>query len=542
MEALMMNDQLTLDRFVRRAGSLHARKAIVSRLADKSVHRYQYADFATRVLRLMDALRRLGIKPGDRVASFAWNTHRHFELYFAVPAMGAILHTINIRLSGPQIVHLATHAEDRVLFVDRSLAAAIAPLRDQLRTVHHVVVMDDRPEDEVPAMPGALDYEDLIASAEPRDEFPALSENQGATLCYTSGTTGVLKGVLYSHRSIILHALALGMADSLAFSMADTALQIVPMFHVNGWGIPYIACITGAKLVLPGCHVLGAPVIELIASEKVTIAAAVPSIWHLLFGALRSKKSEISSLGRILVGGAAAPRSLIESYAKELDIQIIHAWGMTEVSPIGTINRLQPYMAQWPEADRFAQLARQGPPACLVEVEILDDDGTAQPHDGASIGELVVRGPWVARAYFRDDSVDPVTSTGWLRTGDVATIDEHGYVAITDRKKDLIKTRGEWISSIEMEHAVMGHPGVLEAAVVGRPDPVRGEAVVLFVVARPDHEPRVSTEKLTAFLREHFQSWQVPRQQDVHFIDALPKTTVGKFDKRALRARLAASE
>lgn len=539
MEALMMKDQLTLDRFVRRAASLHARQSIVSRLHDKSLHRYHYGDFATRVLRLMDALRRLGIKPGDRVASFAWNTHRHFELYFAVPALGAILHTINIRLSGPQIVHLVNHAEDHALFVDRSLASAITGLRDQMPTVRHLVVMNDQPQEEGSAAPGALDYEDLIASAEPRDDFPTLSEDQGATLCYTSGTTGVLKGVLYSHRSIVLHALALGMADSLALSMADTALQLVPMFHVNGWGIPYASCITGAKLVLPGSHVLGAPVAELIETEKVTFAAAVPSIWHLLHSTLRAGRHDISSLRRILVGGAAAPRSLIEKYSKDFGVQIIHAWGMTEVSPIGTINRLQPHMEQWPEPERFAQLARQGPPACLIEIDIVDEAGASQPRDGTSIGELVVRGPWVARGYFRDDSVDPITSTGWLRTGDVATIDEHGYMAIADRKKDLIKTRGEWLSSVEMENAVMGHPGVLEAAVVGCPDPVRGEAVVLFVVARPDLTPPLSAEDLTVFLRAQFQSWQVPRQQDVHFISEVPKTTVGKFDKRALRARLA---
>ncbi len=541
MNGLMMQDQLTLDRLLVRARTLHLGKEVVSRMADKSVHRYSYGDFYRRVLRLMNALRRLGIKPGDRVASFAWNSYRHFELYLAVPALGAVLHTVNIKLAATQIEYLTNHAEDRILFVDRSLLPAIAPLRSQLRTVEQVVVMDDLAP-EVPLLDGALDYEELLAAADEVEDFPSLSEEQAATLCYTSGTTGVLKGVLYSHRSIFLHAMGLCMADSLTMGMSDSVLQVVPMFHVNGWGIPYAACLTGAKLVFPGPHVVGSPVAAQLQDERVTLAAGVPSVWYVLHRVLRSGSYDISTLKRILIGGSAASQALIESYARDFGIETVHAWGMTEVSPIGSINRLQPFMRSWPEQQQFAQLAKQGPPAGLVEIKVVDDTGREQPRDGVSIGELLVRGPWIARAYYRaaEGDASPVTPDGWLRTGDVATIDEYGYLAITDRKKDLIKTRGEWLSSVEMENVAMAHEAILEAAVVGRPDDVRGEAVVIFVVSVPERKDSLQATEVSAFLHERFQSWQVPKLADIYFIDALPKTSVGKIDKRALRAKLVA--
>ena len=333
------------------------------------------------------------------------------------------------------------------------------------------------------------------------------------------------------------------MADSLALGTNDSALQVVPMFHVNGWGIPYAAYLTGVKLVFPGPHLLGPPLAELLQDEHITVAAGVPSVWYVLHRVLRSGAYDISRFKRILVGGSAAPRAVIESYSRDFGIQMLHAWGMTEVSPVGTLNRLQPSMRDWPEERQFLQLAKQGPPACLVEMKIVDEDGREQPRDGTSIGELLVRGPWIARQYYREESdAGPVTADGWLRTGDVATIDEYGYMAIADRKKDLIKTRGEWLSSVEMENAAMGHEAVLEAAVVGRPDDVRGEAVVLFVVPVPERKDSLDAGEVAAYLRERFQSWQVPRLQDIHFIDALPKTTVGKFDKRALRARLTTAD
>jgi fatty-acyl-CoA synthase len=538
MNGLMMQDQLTIDRLLQRARTLHVGKEVVSRLADKSLHRYSYADFYRRVLRLMSALRRLGVKPGDRVASFAWNTYRHLELYFAVPSLGAVLHTINIRLSAQQIEYLANHAEDRLLFVDRSLLPAIAPIRAKLTTVEHIVVLDDLPPDPAPLPDGALDYEQLIAGGEEVEDFPALGEEQAAALCYTSGTTGVLKGVLYSHRSIFLHAMGMCMADSLAISMTDSILLIVPMFHVNGWCLPYTACLTGSKLVLPGPHMLGQPVAELLQDERITFAAGVPSVWYALHRVLRSGGYDLSNLQRLLVGGSAAAQALIENYARDFGVQIVHAWGMTETSPLGTVSRLQPYMRDWPEERRYRQIARQGLPASLIQIKIVDEEGRELPHDGTSMGELYVRGPWVARGYYRDDGPGPVTADGWLKTGDVATIDAYGYMAITDRKKDLVKTRGEWLSSVEMENAAVGHEAVLEAAVVGRPDELRGEAVVLFVVPVPERKDSIEAGEVAAFLRERFQSWQVPRLQDIHFIDALPKTSVGKIDKRALRAKL----
>ncbi len=546
MNGLMMQDQLTLDRILLRARSLHLGKEVVSRMADKRVHRYAYAELYRRVLRLMDALRRLGVRPGDRVATFAWNSYRHFELYLAVPSLGAVLHTINTRLAASQIEYLINHAEDRALFVDRSLLASIAPIYPKLRTAPQLVVMDDHAPEAEPPPAGALDHEELLAGGDEREDFPALTEDRAAALCYTSGTTGVLKGVLYSHRSIFLHAMGMCMADALALGMADALLLIAPMFHVNGWGLPYAACLTGAKLVLPGPHLLGPPIAELIRDERVTVANGVPSVWHVLHRVLRSGEYDISSFQRILIAGSAAPPALIDSYARDFGIQMLHAWGMTETSPLGTINRLQPFMRDWPEERRLQQLAKQGRPAALVEVKVVDETGREQPRDGKSIGELLVRGPWIARGYYREDGGDagaggdagPVTADGWLKTGDVAAIDEHGYMAITDRKKDLVKTRGEWLSSVEMENAAMGHPAIAEAAVVGRPDDVRGEAVVLFVVPVPERAGSLEASEVAAYLRERFQSWQVPKLGDIHFVDALPKTSVGKVDKRALRARL----
>lgn len=532
----MMQTQLTLDRLLVRAQTLHKDKEVVSRLADGRIHRYTLPDFYQRTVRLMSALRRLGVRPGDRVASFGWNSYRHLELYYAVPVLGAILHTINIRLSPDQISYLIDHAEDRILFVDRSLLPVVAPLLPKLRSLEQVIVMDDHPTDPAPLPDNALDFDEVLASGELREDFPALDEQQGATLCYTSGTTGVLKGVLYSHRSIVLHAMAIGMVDGLALSGADCALQLVPMFHVNGWGMPYSALFGGTKLVFPGSQTIGAPVAELIANERVTIAAGVPSIWFVLHRILKSGKYDISSLKRVVIGGAAAPKSLIESYVKDFGVQFLQCWGMTETSPLGANSRLQPFMRAWPEARQFAQLARQGQPAPLVELKIVDEHNQPVPPDGATMGELLVRGPWVTQSYFRHDQ-SPTTSDGWLRTGDVATLDEYGYMAITDRKKDLIKTRGEWLSSVEMENSAMGYPPVLEAAVVGRPDQVRDEAVVIFVVIRPEHVGKVTALDIATHLRAHFQGWQVPKLDDIHFVDSIPKTSVGKFDKRALRER-----
>lgn len=542
MNGLMMRYPLTIDKLLKRARDVYPRQEIVSRMVDKSVHRYTFADMYQRTVKLMNALRALGIKPGDRVATFAWNHYRHMELYLAVPALGAVLHTLNIRLSPEHISYIVNHAEDRFVFVDKSLVGAVARVKDQLKSVDKYVIMDDgAPDSAGGGLDGALDYETILADAGGEEDFPELSEDAAAALCYTSGTTGDPKGVLYSHRSTFLHAMGLCMADSLCLSSRDCILPVVPMFHVNGWGVAFACCLTGAKVVFPGAHLIGAPIADLLQDERVTVAAGVPSIWFVLHRFLKSSNYDLSHLKQMVVGGSAAPQSLIESYQRDLGLKIVQAWGMTETSPTGSFSKLTTAMDSWTEEDQYRQRAKQGYPVPLMEMRVVDDQGVDQPWDGKSIGELLVRGPWVAQSYYKDDSESGksvFTDDGWFHTGDIVTIDENRFMEIVDRKKDLIKTRGEWLSSVAMENAVMAHEGVLEAAVIGRPDDVRGEAVVLFVVPTPEAKDALDGKRLSEWLQDKFEKWQIPKQADIHFIDQIPKTSVGKFDKKVLRARL----
>jgi len=487
---------------------------------------------------LMHALRDLGIKPGDRVATFAWNSYRHLELYFAVPCLGAILHTINIRLFPEQLTYIINHAGDRLIFADTSLAGPLTSLQSQLKTIEAYVLLDDLGETPAALPDPARDYEALLASATDTEAFPALDENTAACLCYTSGTTGEPKGVLYTHRSLYLHTMTCCMADTFGIREQEVVLPVVPMFHANAWGLPYACTMAGAKQVMPGNHLFGKPLANLIEQERVTWAAGVPTVWNLFHQYIHQNPHDLSHLKVILSGGSAVPRFLIENYARDFGITLMQAWGMTEMSPLGSICRLKASMEDWPEEKKTEVRVKQGIPVANVEVRLLGEQGEELPWDGKQAGELAVRGPWVAGAYYAHaDANGAFLEDGWFRTGDIATLDASGYLEITDRKKDIIKSRGEWISSVEMENAAMAHPAVLEAAVIGRPDDLRGEAPVLYLVLRQPDQALPPQEVLNV-LKARFARWQLPRLADIHCVASLPKTGVGKLDKKALRRNL----
>lgn len=542
IKATMMDYQLTIPSILKRARDVHPHKTIVTKMNDESIHRETYGEFYRRTRRLMDALRKAGVKPGDRIGTVGMNHYRHLEVYFAAPSMGAVLHTINVRLFPEQLIYIINNAQDRIIFVDKSLTKMIAAHIGEIKGVERFVIMDDLEAGEAAPLPNVVDYEAFLAtgdaSAADAEDTYTVNENDPAGLCYTSGTTGNPRGVLYSHRSIYLHSMAICMADTLAVAERETILPVVPMFHVNAWGIPFAAVMTGARLAFPGKHLLGSALASFLEQEKVTMAAGVPTIWNVLLQHLRKNKHDLSSLHTMVVGGSAAPKAMIEAYDKEFGIRILHAWGMTELSPVGTVSRLRAEMEDWTYEKQLEMRGKQGPAVAGIEIRAIDDQGKDVPRDGKTSGEMIVRGPWVTGSYFGLDAPESFTTDGWFRTGDVVTIDEFGYVMITDRKKDLIKTRGEWISSVEMEGLVLGVSGVLEAAVVARPDDVRGEAPVVFVVARENET--VEKKAVIEELKKHFAHWQLPHQDDVRFIDAIPKTSVGKFDKKVLRAQLTA--
>ncbi len=532
MEGLMMDWPLTLHHFLDRAARLFPRKEIATRTA-AGMHRYTYADFHQRVHRLAHALNRLGIGRGDRVATFAWNTYRHLEIYFAAPCMGAVLHTLNIRLAPDQLIYIINHAEDRVIFVDASLVPLLERIRDQIPTVKAFVIMSDTSPVQTALSP-ALDYEALIAeSPEAPYPWPRLDENAAAGMCYTSGTTGNPKGVVYSHRAIFLHSLALCLADTFGICERDVLMPVVPMFHANAWGMPFAGVMVGAKLVFPGPHLQPRDIAELIQNERVTVTAGVPTIWIGLYALLERERYDLSSLRVMPVGGSAMPRALIEAFEKRFGIRIAHAWGMTEMTPLGTVANLKSYMESWPDEERFAVRAKQGMPVVGVEIRAVDEQGREVPWDGRTMGELQVRGPWVIRAYYNDPRTAEAFQDGWFRTGDVVTIDPEGYIQIVDRTKDLIKSGGEWISSVDLENALMAHPKVLEAAVIAVPHPKWQERPLAVVVPRPEHKETITKEELLEFLRPRFAKWWLP--DDIVFVEAIPKTSVGKFDKKVLR-------
>jgi fatty-acyl-CoA synthase len=535
MTGLMMDYPLTLTHILERSAKIYPRREIVSRLPDGSFHRYTYLDFYRRVHRLAHVLKGLGLKEGDRVGTLCWNSFRHLELYFAVPCAGLVLHTLNLRLAPDQLAYIANHAGDSAIFADASLLSVLEPIRKELTSVRHIIVLNDLGAS-LPsvATDDAIDYESALDSAPNKAlEWPRLDENAAAATCYTSGTTGHPKGVVYSHRSLFLHSYGICMADTFALSERDSILQIIPMFHANGWGIPHAGIMTGSRLVLSGRHLQPEDIALLIEQERITFSAGVPTLWMTLYSYLESHQRDISSIRSIVVAGSALPRQFVELYYKKYGIHIMLAWGMTEITPIATVTALKSHLECLPEEQRLDLMARHGIPLAGVDLRIVDAEGHEVPWDGATMGELQVRGPWVTGGYYNDPSREQRFQDGWFRTGDVATVDAEGYIQITDRTKDLIKSGGEWISSVDLENAIMAHPKVAEAAVVAVFHPKWQERPLACVVPLPQYREQITKDEIFSFLASRMAKWWLP--DEIVFIDAVPKTSVGKFNKRALR-------
>jgi fatty-acyl-CoA synthase len=536
MRSTMMDVPLTLQHAFDRAVRLFPRRAIVTNTGRGPV-RTTYGEWGRRVTRLAGVLDKLGVKQGERVATLGWNTATHLELYFAIPCVGAVLHTLNLRLFPHDLGFIIDDAQDSLIFVDADLLPLVEKVADQLGSVRNLIVMNGsaQPSGTV-ALPSILDYEELLAAAPEEHDWPELDERQAAAMCYTSGTTGNPKGVVYSHRSIMLHSLVECMPDQMDLSERDIVMPFVPMFHANAWGIAHSAPMVGASLVFPGRLLDPVSVTKLIESERVTLAAGVPTIWIGMLQVLDKEPHDLSALNRLICGGSAVPLSLIEGLEAH-GLNIIQAWGMTEMSPLGSVCRVKSSLADRPQEEQNLIRAKQGIMAPCVDFRVVDDSGADVPWDGTTFGELLVRGPWITGSYYHGTDDASKFTDGWLRTGDVVTIDEDGYIGIVDRSKDVIKSGGEWISSVNLESTIMGHPQVLEAAVIGVPDPKWQERPVAYVVPKPEFRDTLTKEDIIAYLEPRVAKWWLP--DDVIFIDAVPKTSVGKFDKKVLRAQYA---
>ena len=536
MQGLMMTHALTIGSLMAHAQRLHPEQQIVSLTADQGVSRYAYRDCFARAARLANALSALGMRAGDRAATLAWNDHRHMELYYAVSCAGGICHTVNPRLFPDQIRWILDHAEDRLLFIDAMFLPLIEKLAPALPRIEHVVVMTGAQSMPESALPNVLCYETLLEQAESTFDWPTLDPDDAAALCYTSGTTGNPKGVLYSHRALLLHAYACTMPDVMNLSRSDVVLPVVPMFHVNAWGVPYAAILVGAKLVLPGPKMGdGETLARLMDDEGVTLALGVPTVWQGLLEYLRKSSTKLRTLQRTIVGGSACPLSMMQAFEREQGVWVHHAWGMTELSPLGTFNTPPPGFDRLPEEAQGSVRASQGRAVFGIELKIVDDSNAELPWDGQAFGALKVRGPWVCSGYYREEGNSAShDADGWFDTGDVASIDADGYMTITDRTKDVIKSGGEWISSIALENVALSHPGVRGAAVIGVHHPKWDERPLLLIVPG---ESAPTREAMLAHFAGRVAKWWIP--DDVAFVDDLPLTATGKISKLTLRQRYA---
>ncbi|MDT9755873.1 long-chain fatty acid--CoA ligase [Heyndrickxia coagulans] len=531
----MMKTPLLLSTMIERAERYFPEKYVISR-THTGIQRIPYREIAKRTRRLASALEKLGMKKGDRVGTFAWNHHRHLEAYFAVPCRGAVLHMVNIRLSEDHLTHVINHAEDKILLIDEDLVPVIEKIRDRLKTVEHFIIMSDEKAVPETTLFPVSSYEAILEEGDERYPFlHDLDEHAPAAMCYTSATTGYPKGVVYSHRGLYLHSMALGLSDQLSVQERDIAMTVVPMFHVNAWGLPYAATWFGATQVLPGPSFTPEILAQLIEKEKVTMTAGVPTIWIGMLKVLQEKPYDISSLRLIVSGGAASPKGLIRAYEETYKVPFMTGYGMTETTPVVSLATLKSSMDHFTVDEIVDVRGKTGLPVPGVEVKVVNENGEV-PWDGKTMGELTVRGPWIADEYYCDERTQEAFRDGWLYTGDIAVVDQDGYLKITDRTKDLIKSGGEWISSVELENALMSHEAVFEAAVISVPHPKWQERPLGCVVLKSGYENKITAAELKDDLKTQFASWWVP--DDILFMKEIPKTSVGKFLKRALREQL----
>jgi 3-(methylthio)propionyl---CoA ligase len=535
LTGMMMNRPLLISGLIDFAGEVYGTIPMVSQTVEGGIHRYTYADSRKRIAKLANALVAMGVKPGDRVATLAWNGYRHFELYFAISGIGAVCHTINPRLSVEQFIYIVNHAEDTALFFDITFAPIVAKLKEHWKPVKSYVAMTDA--EHMPDLPGALCYETLIAPASDQIVWPEFPENTAAALCYTSGTTGDPKGALYSHRSTVLHSLYSVATINMAFGSDRSILPVVPLFHVNAWGLPYSCSITGTTLIFPGAKLDGASLFELMESEHAAGSWGVPTVWLGLLAEMKKRGRKPVGLKHVLIGGSAAPKPMIETFEKDYGVTVIQGWGMTEMSPLGTVGHLLPNEQDLEFKERVELKAKQGRRVYGVDLKIVDEAGTRLPHDDVAAGELFVRGNAIVSGYYKNEaaSARALDSEGWFATGDVARISPGGMLTIVDRTKDLVKSGGEWISSIDVENAAMAHPGLANCAVIGIPHPKWTERPVLIAVKAPGAEP--TKEEILALLDTKLAKWQLP--DDVIFVDSLPIGATGKVSKRDLRTKFA---
>ena len=530
-QGLMQQHSLMISSIIEFAERWYPNVEVVSRTTEGPIHRYTYRDMGLRARRVANALHELGVKPGDRIGTLAWNGYRHMELYFGVSGSQAVLHTVNPRLFAEQMVYVINHGGAKILFIDLTFVSLLEQLADQLAHIEHIVVMTDRKHMPATSLSNVLCYEDMVDASSSDYQWPEFDENSASSMCYTSGTTGNPKGVVYSHRSTLIHAMGSSIPNGLGLSATDTVLLVVPQFHVNSWGVSYAAPMNGCKLVLPGPAMDGASVYELLEQEKCTLSLAVPTVWMMLTAYLHESGATLPYMKRVVIGGSAVPEAMIREFESDYDVQVIHAWGMTETSPLGTLNFLMPHLRDLPYDQQMPVKLKQGKSIFGINIRIVDDKDNPLTHDGKAFGRLQARGHWVTSGYYKPEADDSVNDEGWFDTGDVATIDEDGYMMITDRTKDVIKSGGEWISSIEIENLAVGHPEIVEAAVIAIPHPKWDERPLVIAVKK--NGSTVDKTALLQYLAGSLARWQLP--DDVIFVDELPHGATGKLNKLKLR-------